>query len=95
MFKVNPLEKEAIKELFKDPVFKRNYLFVLNTNNEDVSNQKEICVMTEQEKQILKDLFETEPQIKRTYQYAVNNKDAEMLKHIEKFVKRVTRSKVA
>ena len=43
--------------------------------------------MTEQEKQILKDLFETEPQIKRTYQYAVNNKDAEMLKHIEKFVK--------
>lgn len=51
--------------------------------------------MTKQEKQILKDLFETEPQIKRTYQYAVNNKDAEMLKHIEKFVKRVTRSKVA
>lgn len=51
--------------------------------------------MTEQEKQILKDLFETEPQIKRTYQYAVNNKDAEMLKYIEKFVKRVTRSKVA
>lgn len=39
MFKINPLEKEAIKELFKDPVFKRNYLFVLNTNNEDVSNQ--------------------------------------------------------
>lgn len=39
MFKVNPLEKEAIKELFKDPVFKRNYLFVLNTNNEDVSDQ--------------------------------------------------------
>ena len=40
MFKVNPLEKEAIKELFKDPVFKRNYLFVLNTNNEDVLNQR-------------------------------------------------------
>lgn len=39
MFKVNSLEKEAIKELFKDPVFKRNYLFVLNTNNEDVLNQ--------------------------------------------------------
>ena len=51
--------------------------------------------MTEQEKQILKDLFETEPQIKRAYQYAVNNKDAEMLKHIEKSIKRMSRCRVA
>lgn len=50
--------------------------------------------MTEQEKQILKDLFE-EPQFKRNYNRAVNNRDVEMLRQIEKFVKRVAQSKVA
>lgn len=51
--------------------------------------------MTEQEKQILKDLFETEPQIKRNYNRAINNRDVEMLRQIDKFVKRVAQSKVA
>lgn len=51
--------------------------------------------MTEQEKQILKDLFETEPQIKRNYNRAANNRDAEMLKHIEKSIKRMSRYRVA
>lgn len=51
--------------------------------------------MTEQEKKILRDLFETEPQVKRNYNRAVNNRDVEMLRQIEKFVKRVAQSKVA
>jgi hypothetical protein len=51
--------------------------------------------MTEQEKQILKDLFETEPQIKRNYNRAVNNRDVEMLRQIEKSIKRMSRYRVA
>lgn len=51
--------------------------------------------MTEQEKQILKDLFETEPQIKRNYNRAVNNRDIEMLRQIEKSIKRMSRYRVA
>ena len=40
MFRLNPRDKEAVRELFKESyVFRRNYLFVLNTNNEDVSDQ--------------------------------------------------------
>lgn len=51
--------------------------------------------MTEQEKQILKDLFETEPQIKRNYNRAVNNRDVEMLRQIKKSIKRMSRYRVA
>ncbi len=51
--------------------------------------------MTEQEKQILKDLFETEPQIKRNYNRAINNRDVEMLRQIEKSIKRMSRYRVA
>lgn len=40
MFRLNPRDKEAVRELFKESyAFRRNYLFVLNTNNEDVSDQ--------------------------------------------------------
>ena len=49
--------------------------------------------MTEQEKKILRDLFETEPQIKRNYNRAVNNRDVEMLRQIEKFVNGFRRTK--
>lgn len=40
MFRLNPKDKEAVKELFKENyVFRRNYLFVLNTNNIDMQEQ--------------------------------------------------------
>ena len=51
--------------------------------------------LTKQEKEILKDLFETEPKIKRTYQYAISHKDTEMLKYLEKSIKRMSRYRVA
>lgn len=40
MFRLNPRDKEAVRELFKESyVFRRNYLFALNTNNIDMQEQ--------------------------------------------------------
>ena len=41
-----------------------------------------IINLTEQEKEVFKDLLEAEPQMKRSYSFAVESKDIEMLKHI-------------
>lgn len=54
-----------------------------------------IINLTEQEKEVFKDLLEAEPQMKRSYSFAVESKDIEMLKHIEKSVKRIAKFRVA
>lgn len=51
--------------------------------------------LTEQEKEVFKDLLEVEPQMKRNYSFAAQSKDTEMLKHIEKSVKRIAKFRVA
>lgn len=51
--------------------------------------------LTEQEKEVFKDLLEVEPQMKRNYSFAVQSKDTEMLKYIEKSVKRIAKFRVA
>lgn len=57
MFRLNPRDKEAVRELFKESyAFRRNYLFVLNTNSIDMQEQ------------IMKDIYKKKYEmVKRRY----------------------------